>query len=76
MRWGGGIGVGTIHVRDPKPLGCIHYVYHRGGGRGGAEEFRGVLKVFAGKREDRKGDCQFFRCHWKITYLQESSWYL
>ena len=23
-----------------------------------------------------RGIANFFRCHWKITYLQESSWYL
>ena len=83
MGWGGGIGAGgTIHVRDPKPLGCIHYVYHRGKGRRGGVS--GGLKSFC--REKRSGTekclktgrgiANFFRCHWKITYQQESSWYL
>ena len=57
-------------MRDPKPLGCIHYVYHKGG-RGGAEEFRRVLKVFEGKRGDGtekflkkgRGIAIFSRCH-------------
>ena len=57
-------------MRDPKPLGCIHYVYHKGE-RGGAEEFRRVLKVFEGKRGDGtekflkngRGIAIFSRCH-------------
>ena len=83
MRWGGGIGVGTIHVRDPKPLGCIHYAYHRGG-REARRSFSGGLKNFCREKgggtekclKTGRGIANFFRCHWKITYLQESSRYL
>ena len=54
------------------------------GGEGRRGGVSGGLKNFCREKgggtekclKTGRGIANFFRCHWKITYLQESSWYL